>query len=248
MTMLKAVLVDDDESNLSSLSEKLRKHCPQVAITALCDTAQKGIEAIELFRPDIVFLDIEMPVMNGFLMLQQLGYKNFDLIFVTAYDHYAIKAIRYSALDYLVKPVEIEELTSAVARATKKRSLAPANPQIELLLEHLQKKDTLKIAIPTMEGLQFLNITDIMYLEARSNYTIFFLQNDHKLMVSRSLKDFEELLPASTFFRIHHSYIINKNFLEKYIKGEGGQVVLHNGTTLDVSKRKKTEFLKAIGY
>jgi two-component system, LytTR family, response regulator len=245
---LKAVLIDDDESNLSSLSEKLTKHCPEINIVGQCDNAIKGIEIIDSVHPDIVFLDIEMPVMNGFLMLQQLTYKNFELIFVTAYDHYAIKAIRFSALDYLVKPVEIEELKSAVGRAIAKRNQTPANPQIELLLEHLQKKDTVKIAIPTMEGLQFLNITDIMYLEASSNYTNIFLENRHKLIVSRSLKDFEELLTASIFLRIHHSYIINKNFLEKYIKGEGGQVVLRNGITLDVSKRKKTEFLKAIGH
>jgi len=221
--MLKAVLIDDDESNLSSLSEKLTKHCPEINIVGQCDNAIKGIEIIDSVHPDIVLLDIEMPVMNGFLMLQQLTYKNFELIFVTAYDHYAIRAIA-------------------------KRNQTPANPQIELLLEHLQKKDTVKIAIPTMEGLQFLNITDIMYLEASSNYTNIFLENRHKLIVSRSLKDFEELLTASIFLRIHHSYIINKNFLEKYIKGEGGQVVLRNGITLDVSKRKKTEFLKAIGH
>ena len=246
--MLKAVLVDDDVSNLSSLSEKLRKHCPQVFIAGLCDSAQKGIEIINSVKPDIVFLDIEMPVMNGFLMLQNLEYRNFGLIFVTAYDHYAIKAIRYSALDYLVKPVEIEELTSAVARATKTINPAPSNPQIELLLEHLEKKDIVKIAIPTMEGLQFLFISDIVYLEASSNYTIFFLINNQRLIVSRSLKEFEELLPPSSFIRIHHSFIINKSFLEKYIKGEGGQVVLRTGITLDVSKRKKIEFLKAIGY
>ncbi|RYF15160.1 MAG: response regulator transcription factor, partial [Flavobacteriales bacterium] len=140
------------------------------------------------------------------------------VIFTTAYDHYAIKAIRFSALDYLVKPVEIEELISAVDRATTLKSTAAANPQIELLLEHLQKKEMIKIAIPTMEGLQFLYIKEIVYLEASSNYTIFYLQNNQKLFVSRSLKEFEELLPHSTFIRIHHSYIINKDFTNQIIK------------------------------
>src|SRR4051812_45918814 len=138
--MLNAVLIDDDESNLSSLGEKLAKHCPQISIVAKCDNAAAGIVAIEQLQPDVVFLDIEMPVMNGFLMLQQLRYKNFGLIFVTAYDHYAIKAIRYSALDYLVKPVDVIELKIAVTRAEENRKNQQAQPQLELLLEHLGKK------------------------------------------------------------------------------------------------------------
>ena len=240
-------MVDDDDRNLAALAEKLARHCPQVAVAARCNSAAGGIEAIDRLQPDLVFLDIEMPLMNGFLLLQQLHYKNFELIFVTAYDHYAIKAIRYSALDYLVKPVEIDELKEAVARAVQKRQGAGSNPQIELLLEHLQQKNRQRIAIPTAEGLQFLFIEDIVYLEASANYTNIFLEG-HKYTVSRTLKDFEELLPPAVFVRIHHSFIVNKHCVEKYIRGEGGQVVLSNGATLDVSKRRKTEFLQAIGY
>ena len=248
--MLTAVLVDDDESNLSSLKEKLRKHCPQVQVICICDSATKGIEVIDSVKPDIVFLDIEMPVMNGFVMLQQLMYKNFELIFTTAYDHYAIKAIRFSALDYLVKPIEIEYLKNAVHKAEEKRNSAVPNPQLELLLEHLiSHQNTIsRIAIPTTEGLQFISVTDIIYLEANTNYTHFFLINNKKYVVSRTLKDFEEVLPDDMFLRIHSAYLINKNFVERYIRGEGGHVVMTNGTELDVSKRKKTEFLKAIGY
>ncbi len=248
--MLKAVLIDDDESNLSSLSKKLSSHCPQIEIIARCDNASKGIEAIDNLKPDVVFLDIEMPVMNGFVMLQQLNYKNFELIFVTAYDHYAIKAIRFSALDYLVKPVEIEELKSAVIKAEEKRNKSYPNPQIELLVEQLiNKKNTFsRIAIPTTEGLRFIKVEDIIYLEASVNYTHIFTSEKKKYIVSRTLKDFEDMLPVEIFLRIHNSYIINKNYAEKYIRGEGGQVVLSNGSILDVSKRKKSEFLKAIGY
>ena len=151
--MFRAVLIDDDESNLSSLSEKLGKHCPQIEIIARCDNAQDGIKAIDGLQPDVVFLDIEMPVMNGFVMLQQLNYKNFELIFVTAYDHYAVKAIRYSALDYLVKPVEIEELKAAVSRVEVNRKNQSSHSQLELLLEYLQKKQPRRITIPTTEGL-----------------------------------------------------------------------------------------------
>ena len=244
--MLRAVLIDDDESNLSSLSEKL-KHCPQVHIISRCDSAEEGIRVIESQKPDVVFLDIEMPVMNGFVMLQQLVYKDFALIFVTAYDHYAIKAIRYSALDYLVKPVEVEELKLAVEKAELSKNAHSSQMQLDLLLEQLHKKQPKRISIPTSDGLQFINVEDIVYLEASNNYTTIFLSGNQKYLVCRTLKDFEELLPAETFLRIHHSNIVNKYHVEKYIRGDGGQVVMRNGNVLDVSKRKKSEFLQAIG-
>lgn len=247
--MLKAILIDDEENSLSALKEKLQAHCPQIHIAALCSNAETGAGAIDSLHPDIVFLDIEMPVTNGFVMLQRLQYKNFELIFTTAYDHYAVKAIRYSALDYLVKPVEVEELKAAVQKAEEKRNKSYPNPQIELLLEQLvsNKQSYNRIAIPTTEGLQFLKVENIIYLEASANYTHIYC-GEKKYTVSRTLKDYEELLPPSVFLRIHNSYIINKNFVEKYIRGEGGQVMLSNGVTLDVAKRKKSEFLKAIGY
>jgi two-component system LytT family response regulator len=248
--ILRAILVDDEESSLNSLKEKVYRHCPQVDIIATCDDAEKAINSIDSLKPDLVFLDIEMPVMNGFLMLQQLSFKNFELIFTTAYDHYAIRAIRFSALDYLVKPIEIEELKSAVDRAAKKKEGLTANHQLELLLENLtpQKNNYHRIAIPTTEGLQFIKLNALVYMEASVNYTHIYMESGQKYTVCRTMKDFEEVLPSDTFLRIHNSYIINKNFAEKYIRGEGGQVVLSNGVVLDVAKRKKAEFLKAIGY
>ena len=146
--MLRAVLIDDDDSNLSALSEKLSRHCPQIDIIDRCDNAPDGMKTIESHKPDIVFLDIEMPVMNGFVMLQQLNYKNFELIFVTAYDHYAIKAIRYSALDYLVKPVEIEELKSAVLKAEANRSNRSSNLQLDLCWNSCTKKNLNALQYP----------------------------------------------------------------------------------------------------
>ena len=248
--MLNAILVDDEESSLSSLREKILRHCPQVNIIAACGSAQSAIEKIDTLHPDLIFLDIEMPVMNGFLLLQQLQFKDFELIFTTAYGHYAIKAIRFSALDYLMKPIDIEELKSAVKKAEDKKEHKNTQQQIGLLLENmLPKKNTYqRIAIPTAEGLQFIKLNEIIYLEANINYTSFFLSGHEKYIASRTMKDFEEMLPPDIFLRIHHSYIINKNFAEKYIRGEGGQVVLSNGVVLDVAKRKKAEFLKAIGY
>lgn len=248
--MIKAVLIDDDQSNLSSLSEKIFRHCKQVQIIDCCDTPEEGIRSIDELKPDLVFLDIEMPQMNGFVMLQQLTYKNFELIFVTAYDHYAIKAIRSCALDYLVKPVEIEELKRAVAKAEekKKQQQQSTSSQLDLLIGHLQKKQTKLLTIPTSDGLQFVSIENIIYLEASDNYSNIYLSTEQKFLVSRTLKDFEELLPPDIFIRIHHSIIVNKFYVDKYIRGDGGQVVMRNGSVLDVSKRKKPDFLRAIGY
>jgi len=246
--MLRAVLIDDDESNLSALSEKISNHCKQVEVIARCDNPEDGIRVIDELKPDIVFLDIEMPQMNGFVMLQQLTNKNFELIFVTAYDHYAIKAIRSCALDYLVKPVDVEELKAAVGKVAEVRNKSNSSSQLDLLLEHLQKKQPKLLTIPTTDGLQFINIEDIIYLEANDNYSNIYLSTNQKFLVSRTLKDFEELLPPDIFIRIHHSSIVNKFYVDKYIRGEGGQVVMRNGNVLDVSKRKKSDFLQAIGY
>lgn len=248
--MLTAIIIDDESSSRNALRQKLANHCPDIIVVAECEDGQEGIKNIEEKKPDILFLDVEMPRMNGFTMLQQLQNRNFELIFITAYDYYAIKAIKFSALDYLVKPVAIEDLTAAVAKAVQKRRLASGNERLELLLQNLmnEKKEQQRIAIPSMDGLQFVSMNDIVYLEAQSNYTVVYLQDAYKLTVSKTLKDFEELLPPAVFIRIHHSYMVNKNAVEKYIKGEGGQVVMKNGATLDVARRKKEEFMKAIGH
>ncbi len=248
--MLKAIIVDDEGSSRNSLRQKLANHCPQVNIIAECENGEEGIKSINQLKPDIIFLDVEMPRMNGFTMLQQLEEHQFEIIFITAYDHYAIKAIKYSALDYLVKPVEIEDLKTAVEKAERKRLHNTSNTALETLLFNLvnKEKEHHRIAIPSMDGLQFVSTSDIIYLEAHSNYTNFYLVNNKKINVAKTLKDFEEILPASIFVRIHHSYIININSIEKYIKGEGGHVLMKNGATLDVARRKKEEFLKIIGH
>ena len=245
---LTAILIDDEQSSLNSLKQKILQHCPAIQIVGLCDDPQTAAETVEMLRPDLIFLDIEMPVMNGFTLLQQLEYKNFELIFVTAYDHYAVKAIRCCALDYLVKPVEIADLKNAVEHAVEKRNASAPNRQLELLLDNMvtTKIKSKRIAIPATQGLQFIKTEDIIYLEAIANYTKFHLAANIKYTVSKTLKEFEDMLPEESFLRIHNSYIINLNFAEKYIRGDGGQVILSNGIMLDVSKRKKAEFLKAI--
>jgi len=250
MKQLTAILIDDESSSRNSLRQKLVTHCPDITIVAECESGEDGIKAIQSHNPNIVFLDVEMPRMNGFVMLQQLEQRSFELIFTTAYDHYAISAIRFSALDYLVKPIEIKTLKEAVDRAREKIQTDLPNQRIETLLHNLidEKNVHNRIAIPSLEGLQFIEITDIIYLEAESNYSFIYLQNATRITVSKTLKDFEELLPSHTFVRIHHSYIINKNHVRKYLKGEGGQVLMSNGKLLDVARRKKEDFMKAIGH
>lgn len=248
--MFTAIIIDDETSSRNSLRQKLTNHCTEIEIIGECENGEAGIKMLTNKKPDIVFLDVEMPRMNGFTMLQQLPQKNFEVIFITAYDHYAIKAIKFSALDYLVKPVAIEDLKTAIEKAAQKRKQSQGNERLELLLENLMtyNKELHRIAIPSMEGLQFVETGHIIYLEANSNYTCFYLINNTKITVAKTLKDFEELLPTSIFMRIHHSYIINKNLIKKYIKGEGGQVVMCNDTVLDVARRKKEEFMRVMGH
>ena len=246
--MQKAVIIDDEAKGRLALKEKLKQYCPGVEVVAEASNGKEGIAAIEMHHPQIIFLDIEMPVMNGFEMLNNISDKNFHIIFTTAYDQYAIKAIKYAAFDYLLKPIDIEELKTAVLKLDTKETLQTGK-QIELLQQNMQqpKKNLHKLAIPTLEGLFFYDINDVVHLEANSNYTHIHFLNKTKILASKTLKEFEELLPGDIFFRPHHSHLINLNYIKRYIKGDGGQIELQNGTYVDVSRRKKDEFLKVIG-
>ncbi|WP_161596911.1 LytR/AlgR family response regulator transcription factor [Chitinophaga vietnamensis] len=246
--MLTAIIIDDEKKGRIALREKLLNYCPEVMLTGEAVDGAGGLQLIKEQQPDIVFLDIEMPRMDGFEMLNQLPHKKFSLIFTTAYDQYAIKAIKYAAFDYLLKPIDIEELRSAVKRINE-QSQDTTEKKLEALQQNLQAKPHLsKIAIPTLEGLLFFNTTDIIHLEARSNYTYIYFANCPGLLASRTLKDFEELLPTDTFFRTHHSHIINLNYIKRYIKGDGGQIEMQDGSCVMVSRRKKEEFLKTFGH
>ncbi len=243
--MKTAIIIDDELKGRVALSRKLYDYCKDVSLTGEAENGEEGIKLIEKLKPDIVFLDIEMPRMNGFDMLHRLTEKNFDLIFTTAYDQYAIKAIKYAAFDYLLKPVDIEELKLAVSKSNAQNR--NTEKKLEVLDQNLHGKTILnKIAIPSLDGLLFFNIADIVHLEANSNYTAIYFSNRPKLIASKTLKDFEDLLPTDIFFRTHHSHLINLNYIKRYIKGDGGQIELQDGTFVDVARRKKEEFLKAI--
>ena len=243
--MLSAIIIDDEVKGRIALKKKLQDYCPEVTVTGEAADGLQGIALISQLQPQIVFLDIEMPRMDGFAMLQQLSEKKFHLVFTTAYDQYAIRAIRFAAFDYLLKPVDIEELRNTISKILQSQGKPETGRKLEVLADNLQRNAALnKIAIPTLEGLLFFNVDDIIHLEAHSNYTVIHFTNHAKLTASRTLKEFEELLPNDKFFRPHHSHLINLTYLKRYIKGDGGQIEMQNGNYVDVARRKKEEFLQ----
>lgn len=241
--MYTAIIIDDEEMGRIALREKLVNYCPEVGIVGYAEDGEAGLELIAAQNPDIVFLDIEMPNMGGFEMLARLPEQSFHLIFTTAYDQYAIRAIRFAAFDYLLKPVDIDELRQAIARIGGTQG-GNTPEKLEVLRHNLESDRRLdKIAVPTMEGYLFLDIADMVRLEADSNYTTIHLANGTKEVTSRTLKDYEELLPKSLFFRCHHSHLVNLHKIKRYMKGDGGQIELVNGHFVAISRRKKEDFL-----
>ena len=243
--MIPAVIIDDEPNNVEALKALLQKYCPEVTISGTADTTETGYSLIIETKPNLVFLDIEIPYGNAFALLDRLSPINFEVIFVTAFDNYAISAIKYSALDYLLKPVNIKELQNAVYKAIERIDEKNTNQKIDNLLHNLKttKTSQQKIALPSQNGFVFININEFVRLEASSNYTAIFLSNKKKFLVSRSLKDFEEILPVDFFSRVHHSHIVNHNFIKKYHQGRGGYLEMEDGTTIEVSSRKKESFL-----
>lgn len=247
--MLRTIIIDDEQDSREALRLSLEKYCNDVELVAVCDNPQSGIEQIKSKKPDLVFLDVQMPHMSGFDVLHQFPKMNFEVIFVTAHNHYAIKAIKFSALDYLLKPVGIDELQAAIKRAHEKTKDDDNSVRYRSFFENIKNKEQGigKLSIPTLEGLLFIDFDEIIRCKAEDNYTEIFLKNKQKIVVSRTLGDIEEMLEGNSFFRVHQTHLINLKYLKKYIKGDGGQVVMNDGSTVDVARRKKEEFLAFIG-
>ena len=245
--MIKAIIVDDEINCCETLMTLLENYCPVVKVTAVCYSGEDALPVIQEQQPQIVFLDIEMPRMSGFEMLEKLPKIFFEIIFTTSYDQYAIKAFRFSAMDYLLKPVDRHELQKAVQKVSQ-RLEHPLPDQLTVLLQKLHSPATpmQRIALPTMEGLQLIPVDSIISCASDSNYTIVTLKQNQKLTVSRTLREVDEMLEDHSFFRVHNSSLVNLNEIDKYVKGEGGYVVMTDGSTIDVSRSKKESLLKTL--
>ena len=251
--MIRTVIIDDEQHSRELTAALLGKYCPDVQLVGFGDSVQSGLLAIREHQPALVLLDVELSDGTGFDLLNQLGEAvRFEVIFITAFDHYAARAFRFCAIDYLLKPLAFDDLKNAVDRAGQRLqqqgAAAGANQLLETLLQQISKKGDLeKIALPTADGLLFVRPNEIARCEADGNYTWVCLTNRQKVLVSRTLKEYEDLLEPQGFFRIHHAHLINLQYIRKYTKGRGGTVEMEDGVVLDVASRRRDEFLAKVG-
>jgi two-component system, LytTR family, response regulator len=244
MKQIEAILVDDEENNLAYLSALLNDYCANIKVIEKASNSNDGLLMIQEMQPQLVFMDIDMPGLTGFELLKKLEPLKFELIFVTAYNQHALEAFDYNAVAYITKPIASEKLIAAVDKACAKIANQNYTQHIFSLLENIQQKNnTDKIALPTLQGLQFIKAEQISYCESSGNYTNFFLVDKSKIMVSRQLGEYEKLLPTDSFVRIHDKHLINLGCIKEYIKGSGGEVILEDGARLTVAARRKDELL-----
>lgn len=248
--MIHYVLVDDEPKNTRILKKMLEEFCPDTCCAGYAASAEEGEDLIRKVMPDLVFLDIQLSKEDAFDLLERLLPVKFEIIFVTAFNEYAVRAFRYSALDYLLKPVNIHELKAAVQRAAEKLQQRDLNGRLRQLLANMRGPDPAqhKLALPNPECLTFISVEDIVRCEASGGYTYFYMCNGEKLLSTRTIKEYEELLPADMFLRIHNSHIVNLLHVKKYYRGRGGYIEMDGQTTIEVSTRRRNEFLSRFGF
>ncbi|MBR9919452.1 MAG: response regulator transcription factor [Bacteroidetes bacterium] len=247
---IRALIVDDEPHCLELLALELKNHCPEVEIIEQCPSGKCGIKAIQQLDPELVFLDIDMPYLNGFEMLDLIPSPKFKVIFTTAHDEFAIQAFRISAVDYLLKPIDGKELRRAVDKYRDQRESTAANRQVEFLLRQIEdfRKDKLqRVAFPTFEGLVFVDLEDILYCRSESNYCHVILQNSDNLLISKTLKEVEEMLQPFSFLRVHNSFLVNLKEISEFHKAEGGFLIMSNGDEVRVSRSRRTDLLNHFG-
>ncbi len=247
MNTITAILVDDEPRGLSSLRTLLQMNCPEVNVLACCQDANDAVEKVRQQSPQLIFLDVAMPGKNGFDLLRELGGISFEIIFVTAHNSYMLQAFRFSAVDYLLKPVEDEMLSEAVQRAIKRINDKTEGAHLQTFLHNMQQNGTvkkMKLCVPSTRGVRVIEITTIIYCEANSNYTNFYLNNGESLCSSKPIYEYETLLEDSSFIRVHKSFLVNLEHIKEYIRGEGGSVIMSNNHEVEVSRRKKELFVK----
>ena len=234
---LKTIIVDDEPDSIKLLSLQLSQHCPEIEIAGMYTSSVKALPAIEKIQPDLVFLDIEMPVMNGFELLEKILHLPFSIIFVTAYNQYALKAFRFNAVDYLVKPIDADDLIEAVAKAIKR--VKQTETQLSLLQKQIRGEPATKIAIPGQQGgISFIDLNDIIYSEASNNYSKLILTDGKQFVISKTLKDVQEVLEEEHFLRVHRQYIINLNHVKHFNRNEG-VLTMDNGDHIPIARNQK---------
>jgi len=243
--MINAIIIDDERNSIEMLEWLLANYCPDVRVLATSNSPEEGIQFIQKLKPDLLFLDIEMPKMNGFDLLEKIGNIDFEVVFITAYDQFAVKAFRYSALNYLLKPVDPEDLMKTISRMNEKKSI-PEREQMELLFQNLvkQEKQIERIALSSADGLIFVQTKDIMYCKAESNYTHVVLSEGRQILVAKTLKELDETLSGKDFQRVHNSFLVNINHITKYVKGDGGYILMPDKTEITISRNKRDDFFQ----
>jgi two-component system LytT family response regulator len=246
---MRAIIIDDEPDAVELLAIRLAQKCPQIEVVATCTGSVKGVSAIIEHRPDVVFLDIEMPQMNGFQVLEAVEGIPFALVFVTAYDKFALKAFRYSAIDYLLKPIDSNELIQAVSKIEKQKQTSKEQVS-HLRNQYYNTPKTFpdKIALPYQNGVAFVSLTEILYCESDDNYTKFYLPDGQSYLVTKPLKEVQELLEERGFLRIHRQYLINLDHIKKFVKGEGSYVIMTNGQSIPVSRLHKERLVEHFGW
>ncbi|MBB6111555.1 two component transcriptional regulator, LytTR family [Mucilaginibacter lappiensis] len=241
MTSIRSIIIDDEPNNIENLQLIVATHSTDVVILTTASKAAEGIKAIQDHQPDLVFLDIQMPGQSGFDLLRALPEIKFEVIFITAYDKYGIQAIKFSALDYLLKPIDIAEFKLAIAKAKQKISHRQQNHSIENLLQYIKagQKEIPKITLPTLTGIMYVKITDIVRCEASNNYTTFYLQNGEQVLVCKTLKDFADILKPHQFVRTHQSHLVNQQYVKSYLREDGGTLLLNDQTKVPISRQNR---------
>lgn len=242
-----AVIIDDEAKARRIMETLIADHCPQLKVVATAEDALQGVKAIQKFNPDIVFLDIEMPGYSGFQLLEFFDDINFEVIFATAYSEYALQAFQVSAVDYLLKPIQIDQLQAAVDKAIRLKGKSQVRERIHTLRENIEENTLKKIALPVSHGLTFVPLSDIIYLEADGSYTHVHLVDGSKMLISKKIKEFENTLhPDNYFFRAHRSFIINLHRIKQYLKQDGGHVIMENDATVHIARERKDDFNQLI--
>jgi len=246
MKIIKTLVIDDEDKLRKMLIDTLKRYCKDIEIVGEAENVTKGVEIIRQLSPDLVFLDINMPDGTGFDLLSQVKGIDFKLIFVTAYEEYAVKAIKFSALDYILKPIDFDEVILAVEKARNIINQEVYNTKLDSLLTNIESptKENKKIALNTSSNIYIVNVADIIRCESDKNYTTFYLDTGKKLIVSRTIKEFDELLSGYDFFRSHKSHLVNIAYIKQYEKRDGGYIVLKDDSTVPVSLRKKDQLIK----